>query len=66
MRITGPVLDCADPIGLARFYEQLLGWPIVEREGPRPGFPPDGDVSGGAVNAQPSVDMSNGVCTART
>jgi len=32
MRITGPVLDCADPIGLARFYEQLLGWPIVERE----------------------------------
>jgi len=41
MRITGPVLDCADPIGLARFYEQLLGWPIVEREGPRPGFPPE-------------------------
>ena len=41
MRITGPVLDAADPIALAEFYERLLGWPIVEREGPRPGFPPE-------------------------
>lgn len=40
MRITGPVLDGADPVALARFYERLLGWPIVAIEGPRPGFPP--------------------------
>jgi catechol 2,3-dioxygenase-like lactoylglutathione lyase family enzyme len=41
MVITGPVLDAADPIRLAEFYERLLGWPVVEREGPRPGFPPE-------------------------
>lgn len=40
MRITGPVLDAADPIALAQFYERLLGWPIEEQEGPRPGNPP--------------------------
>jgi catechol 2,3-dioxygenase-like lactoylglutathione lyase family enzyme len=40
MQITGPVLDAADPLQLAEFYERLLGWPIVEREGPRPGYPP--------------------------
>ena len=21
-------LDCADPVGLARFYSELTGWPI--------------------------------------
>jgi hypothetical protein len=43
MEITGPVLDADDPIRLAEFYSRMLGWPIVEREGPRPGFPePDG------------------------
>lgn len=41
MTITGPVLDSADATGLARFYERLLGWPIVEEEGPRPGYPPE-------------------------
>lgn len=41
MRITGPVLDAADAVALAKFYEQLLGWPIVELEGPRPGYPPE-------------------------
>jgi len=40
MRITGPVLDAADPVALARFYEQLLGWPVVALEGPRPDHPP--------------------------
>lgn len=40
MEFTGPVLDAADPVGLARFYAQLLGWEIVEEEGPRDGFPP--------------------------
>lgn len=39
MNVTGPVLDSADPIGLARFYERLLGWTMVESEGPRPGRP---------------------------
>lgn len=41
MTITGPVMDAADPIALAEFYERLLGWQIVEKEGPRPGHPPD-------------------------
>ena len=39
MRITGPVLDSADSLGLAKFYERLLGWTMVESEGPRPGSP---------------------------
>jgi predicted enzyme related to lactoylglutathione lyase len=39
MRITGPVLDAADPVALARFYARLLGWPVEEVEGPRPGYP---------------------------
>ena len=39
--VTGPVLDAADPVGLAKFYEKLLGWKMVECEGPRPGFPPE-------------------------
>ena len=41
MRISGPVLDAADAIGLAAFYERLLGWTMTEREGPRPGYPPE-------------------------
>ena len=41
MRITGPVLDSVDPVGLARFYERLLGWELTEIEGPRPGYPPE-------------------------
>lgn len=40
MRVSGPVLDAADAVGLAQFYERLLGWTITESEGPRPGFPP--------------------------
>jgi catechol 2,3-dioxygenase-like lactoylglutathione lyase family enzyme len=40
MRLAGPVLDAADPLALAEFYERLLGWPKVESEGPRPGYPP--------------------------
>jgi hypothetical protein len=39
MRISGPTLDAGDPIALGEFYERLLGWPIVRREGPRPGKP---------------------------
>ncbi|MCP4967210.1 MAG: VOC family protein [bacterium] len=41
MRLAGPVLDTADPLALARFYKALLGWEIVELEGPRPGYPKD-------------------------
>jgi catechol 2,3-dioxygenase-like lactoylglutathione lyase family enzyme len=41
MELVGPVLDAADPIGLARFYERLLGWDMVACEGPRPGHPPE-------------------------
>jgi Glyoxalase-like domain len=41
MRISGPTLDSADPVGLARFYERLLGWPMRDVEGPRPGYPPE-------------------------
>lgn len=39
LRVSGPTLDAADPIALAEFYERLLGWPIVRREGPRRGKP---------------------------
>jgi hypothetical protein len=39
MRMLGPVLDAADPVGLAGFYEALLGWEMTECEGPRDGFP---------------------------
>jgi catechol 2,3-dioxygenase-like lactoylglutathione lyase family enzyme len=41
MRISGPVLDAADPVALARFYQQLLGWTLTDVEGPRPGYPPE-------------------------
>jgi catechol 2,3-dioxygenase-like lactoylglutathione lyase family enzyme len=40
MRVTGPVLDAPDVAELARFYSELLGWPIVDQAGPRPGHPP--------------------------
>ena len=54
MRITGPVLDSADPLGLATFYEALLGWTMVAREGPRPGCPPE---DGWAKLRSPAGDM---------
>jgi hypothetical protein len=39
-RLSGPVIDSADPIGLARFYAHLLGWDLDEVEGPSPGGSP--------------------------
>ena len=54
MRITGPVFDAADPLALAAFYQRLLGWTMVEREGPRPGYPPE---DGWAKLRSPSGDM---------
>ncbi len=41
LRFAGPVLDAAQPLELAAFYERLLGWPIVRSEGPRAGYPPE-------------------------
>ena len=38
-RLAGPVLDAADPVALARFYERLLGWEVVRLEGPQAGNP---------------------------
>jgi hypothetical protein len=54
MRITGPVLDAADPVGLAEFYARLLGWTVTEREGPRPGYPPE---DGWAKVRSPAGDL---------
>lgn len=54
MRVSGPTLDAADPGALAEFYERLLGWPIVRREGPRPGAPAS---DGWAMLRSPAGDM---------
>ena len=31
-RLRGPVLDAADAVALARFYERLLGWTMAAQE----------------------------------
>ena len=54
MSVSGPTLDAADPIALAEFYERLLGWSIVRREGPRPG---KASTDGWAMLRSPSGDM---------
>ena len=54
MRVSGPTLDASDPIALAEFYERLLGWPIVRREGPQPGNPAS---DGWAMLRSPSGDQ---------
>jgi catechol 2,3-dioxygenase-like lactoylglutathione lyase family enzyme len=54
MHITGPVLDAAAPVALAKFYERLLGWDLVACEGPRPGYPPE---DGWAKLRSPAADM---------
>src|SRR4051794_21183757 len=54
MRVSGPTLDAADPIALAEFYERLLGWPIVRREGPRQDNPP---ADGWAMLRSPAGDL---------
>lgn len=33
MQISAAVLGAPDPLGLARCYERLLGWPIAVNEG---------------------------------
>lgn len=54
IRVSGPTLDAADPLRLAAFYERLLGWPIVRKEGPRPDHP---DSDGWALLREPSGRM---------
>ncbi|CAN5555040.1 VOC family protein [soil metagenome] len=54
MALVGPVLDTGDPVGLAHFYERLLGWNIVALEGPRPGYPPE---DGWAKLRSPTEDL---------
>ena len=54
MRVSGPTFDAIDPIALAEFYERLLGWPIVRREGTRPGNPP---TDGWAMLRAPSGNL---------
>ena len=49
MRLSGPVLDAADAIALAHFYEQLLGWALTDSfVGPQGGWAvirsPDGSL----------------------
>lgn len=41
IRLAGSVLDAADPVGLAHFYERLLGWEVARIEGPGEGEPPE-------------------------
>lgn len=41
MRVTGPTIDAAKPVELARFYEEMLGWPVVESENGDPDGHPD-------------------------
>ena len=48
MRISAAVLGAADANALARFYEQLLGWTVVEAE---PGWVRLRDPSGDAGSA---------------
>jgi catechol 2,3-dioxygenase-like lactoylglutathione lyase family enzyme len=32
-RLSSVVFDCADPHALARFYSELLGWPVIRVDG---------------------------------
>ena len=41
MEISGVVLGAPNPRELAAFYSRLLGWPVVDEAGPRPGAPPN-------------------------
>jgi predicted enzyme related to lactoylglutathione lyase len=55
MRLSGPTLDAADAVQLARFYERLLGWTVTDMvDSPRPGYPP-GD--GWAMLRSPAGDF---------
>ena len=40
IRVTSVTIAAPDPLALADFYARLLGRPVSEKEGPRPGEPP--------------------------
>ena len=42
MTLSGPVISTDDIEELTRFYSELLGWEVTEREGPQPGDPAGG------------------------
>ncbi len=51
--LVGPVLDSPEPIRLAEFYSELLGWPIARSEDPALGEPSE---AGWALLRSPSGD----------
>jgi hypothetical protein len=41
IRVTSVTIAAPDPLALADFYARLLGRPDTEKDGPRPGEPPN-------------------------
>lgn len=41
LRLTSVTIGTARPRELARFYGELLGWPVTASDPPRPGEPPE-------------------------
>jgi catechol 2,3-dioxygenase-like lactoylglutathione lyase family enzyme len=41
MRVSGVTIGAPNPRALAAFYARLLGWPVADEAGPRPGSPPE-------------------------
>jgi catechol 2,3-dioxygenase-like lactoylglutathione lyase family enzyme len=59
MRLAGVVLNAPDPRALAAFYVRLLGWTVVQDDGPRPGAPPaDGWVQLRPPDGGPGMALS--------
>lgn len=54
LRVSGPTIGAREPLALARFYSDFLGWPIERTEGPRPGHP---DSDGWALLRSPDEAM---------
>lgn len=59
LRVTSVTIGTSQPRELARFYSELLGWPVTADEAPRPGEPeqagwaqvrPPKDVTGPTLN----------------
>jgi catechol 2,3-dioxygenase-like lactoylglutathione lyase family enzyme len=51
--LTAAVLDSADPPALARFYQRLLGWPIVSEDPTWVTLRPPGDGAGLSFQLEP-------------
>jgi len=41
MRLSSATIGAPNPRALAAFYARLLGWTVVNEEGPKPGAPPE-------------------------